>query len=830
MDTLTQDLRYALRSLRRSRGVTLAAVLTLGLGMGASTAVFALLKRAVLDPLPYRESSRLVRLKNRVSGVGPGVEWDMSTAQYFYLREHATSLAAIGIYQTGGTNVAGQGGPERAVATVCNAGLLRLLGAPAAVGRLFDERDDAPGAPAVVVLSYGFWKREFGADGGVVGRRLSLNEQPHEIIGVLAQGAELPPERGSPISLHTDVWLPMRLNPAGPFWSEHAYPVIARLGSSATVESVQAEIGRLTAELPVAFPQVYSTAFFQRFGFHTLTYPLKRYVVGELGRNLWILFGAVGLVLLIACANVANLLLVRVESRRRETAIRTALGATRRTILRESFAQTLVLTVASAALALWVSAGGISLLTALSPSGVPRLDNLGLDAPALAFTLVLSSTVAAGLALIATLGAPLPSGLVALHEGGRSTTVGRERQRLRSKLVIAQVALALVLVVGAGLLIRSFALLRSVNPGVDPNGVLTVQVFLPRQRYDDMRRVWRFFDGVLARIRALPGVVAAGASQKLPFGGEYGCTSQWFEDQVVSQRIQERGLTNCAGPAATTPGYLEALGIPVLAGRTLTPDDIDHPARGAVIVSKAFASRFWPGENAIGKGVKSAESRPPFYHVVGVVGDVHGESLNEPAALAVYYPIVPNSPGWRWYLEGMYLVIRTTVVNPSSLLPAIRRAVGEVDPAIPLANAEEMQVIVGRSMSRLSFTMVLLGIAGAVALSLAAIGLYGTISYLVARRTNEIGVRLALGAQPVQVRRLVVRGSLKLTLVGVGIGLIGALALTGVLQTLLYGIQPTDPVAYGGAVLVLLAVAVAAAWVPARRAAGVDPMVALRSE
>jgi len=753
----------------------------------------------------------------------------LSTAQYFYFRDHAKALDQVGIYQTDGVNVAVDGRPQRATVVVSNAGLLRLLGGRTVIGRLYGDSDDTPNAPSVVALSYGFWQREFGGARDVVGRTLLLNEQPFVIIGVLAPGVDLPQERGSPITQRTDVWYPMRLDPAGPFYNTHVYPAIARLAAGASAADATSDIGRLTPQLPEAFPQAYSAGFFSQYGFRTVAYPLQAYVLGDMSRNLWILFGAVGIVLVIACANVANLLLVRVESRRREIAIRAALGAGRRAIMRHAFAESLVLTVAAGALALLVSSAGVSALAALAPAGTPQIDHLDLNAGVLGFTLASVVVIAVGLAAFVA-ARSTPGGSGALSEGGRSSTVGVERQRLRSALVVTQVALALVLLVASGLLIRSFDRLRRADPGVDPKGVMTVQLFLPRQRYGDMRRVWQFTDAALARIRALPGVSAAGIAQNLPFSSAYGCTVQGFEDATVRERLHERHMTSCAGQAATTPGYLEALRIPLIAGRSFTDADNAGTAAGAAIVSRAFAERFWPGENPIGKGVASARGSAPFYHVVGVVGDVHAASLEDPPAIAIYYPVVPNTPQWNWYLDELFLVVRTGLASPESLLPAIRGAVAEVDPAIPLANAEEMQPIVDRSMTRLSFTMKLLGVAGAVALLLAAIGLYGTISYVVARRTSEIGVRIALGAQSPAVQRLVVGTSLRLTAAGLGVGVIAALILTRLLRTLLFGVGPTDLVAYAAASALLALVALAAAWAPARRATRVDPMIALRAE
>jgi predicted permease len=396
---------------------------------------------------------------------------------------------------------------------------------------------------------------------------------------------------------------------------------------------------------------------------------------------------------------------------------------------------------------------------------------------------------------------------------------------------VAQVALALMLVVGSGLLLQSFRLLRAVDPGIDPQGVLALDWYLPYQRYDSLSKVWRFHDQVFQKVRAIPGVLAAGASQELPLLSGFGCTVQGFEEPVVYDRVKEMGLTTCAGQAPTTPGYFEALGIPLLAGRYFTDSDNLFPERGAVIVTKAFAERFWPGENPVGKGVNpNGRTKAPFYHVVGVVGDVRGTAVDEPPAMGIFYPIVAMPGGGRWYPSSFHVVIKTSREDPVSLLPAIRSAMNQVDPTIAIANAESMRTIVNRSMGRLSFTLLLLGIAGGVALALAAIGLYGLISWVVARRTNEIGVRIALGAQTRQVELLVVGRAMKLAAAGLAIGLLGAAASSRVLGGLLYGVAPWDPVSYLGAVVVLGTVAVVAGWIPARRAARVDPVVALREE
>ncbi len=807
--------------------------LALALGIGASTAVYTALERVVLDPLPYPDANRLVQLKSSVPKVGPGTEWDVSEGAWFFFGREARTIDGLGAYRRGGANLSGPDGPERARTAQIAAHTLPLLGARAVLGRLIDEHDDVPGGAPVAVVSHRFWQRRLGGDARVVGTTISIYEQPVEIIGVMAPGVDLPPTGGTPAALlETDVWLPLRLNPAGPFWNAHTqFRTIARLKKGVTLDQAQAEFVSLNARLPEAVPNAYTREGMRASGFATRVYPLKTYVVGEVSKTLWILFGAVGVVLIIAYANVANLFMVRAEARRREVVIRTALGADATAIARHFLAESLVLASAGGVLAIVLASWGVEALTHLAPDGVPRLQALKPDGSVILFALGLVLLAAAVLAALPALRARRAVGAGELVQGDRGPTVGRESQRVRSGLVTAQVALALVLVVGAGLLVESMQRLRSVDLGIKPHGVFIAQLYLPYQRYDSLSKMWRFYSAALERVRAIPGVEAAGLTSDVPLEGGYGCTVQGFEDPAVRQHLADAGVTLCAGQEPTSPGYFEAMGIPVILGRSLTQDDLDHPERGSVVVSKAFAERFWPGENPIGKGVgPNGIINQQFYRVVGVVGDVYAGSAGGARGLAVYYPVlrIPGTSGW--WANPMTLVVKTRSDDPVSLLPAIQTAIRDVDPSIPVADVDAMETIVDRSMGQLSFAMVLLAIAAATALVLAAVGLYGVISYVVNRRTGEIGIRMALGAQPSQVARLVVGGSVRLALVGVSFGVVAALGFTRVLRGLLYDVQPTQPLAYLIATLVLGAVAALAAYLPARRAARIDPMIALRNE
>jgi predicted permease len=827
------ELRVAIRSLRQRPGFTAVAILTLALGLSATTAIYTALERVVLDPLPYPDANRLVRLKSPVPGVAAGREWDVSEGAWWFFGREAQTIEAMGAYDRAGVNVVGPEGPARARSAEVTAATLRLLGARAALGRLFDETEDDPGGPAVAVVSHGYWRRQLGGHPNIVGTTLNIYERPYEIIGVMAPGVELPPEAGAPSALMgTDLWLPLRLNPAGPHWNTHtAFRTIARLTPGTEVETAQAELDGLTARLPEVVPTAYTQGFMDRYQFSTRAYPLKAYVVGEIANNLWILVGAVSIVLLIACANVANLLLVRAEGRRREVAIRTALGAGKAAIARAALAEGLVLSLAAAPLALALAFWGVDWLATLAPEGIPRLSGVRPDGSVVAVTFGLSLIAALVVAALPVWRAGGSVPVTELSEGGRGFTAGPSRQRVRAGLVVAQVALALTLIVGAGLLMESFRRLRSVDSGIQPAGVLTLRLFLPYPRYDSIPKMWRFHSAALERVRALPGIAAAGLTSDLPLSGGFGCTVQGFEDRAVSERLAEAGGTSCAGQEPTSPGYFEAMGIPVLRGRGLTREDLDFPERGSVVVSQAFADRFWPGEDPIGKGVgPSGNNRPPFYRVVGVVGDVYNEPPAGERAVAIYYPVtrIPGTPGW--WPNPMTLVVKSGLDDPASLLPAIQRAIQQVDPTIPPADVELMETLVERSMAQLSFITTLIAIAAATALLLAAVGLYGVVSYVVTRRTGEIGVRMALGAEPAQVARLVVSGAVRLALLGAAIGIVAALGSSRVLSRLLYGVEATRPVAYVLAALLLAAVAAGAAYLPARRAARVDPVVALRHE
>ncbi|MEJ2236728.1 MAG: ADOP family duplicated permease, partial [Gemmatimonadales bacterium] len=672
----------------------------------------------------------------------------------------------------------------------------------------------------------------FGSDPAVIGRSLSINGNPYEVVGVLQSGARIP---GALPGSHGDLWVPLQIDPEGYFGNNHVFSMVARLAPQVAPVTAEVELERLTQLLPDRFPNAYSQSFFERYGFRSKVTPLKQAIVGEVSQNLWILFGGVALVLLIAAANVANLFLVRMEDRRHELSVRQALGANKWTLARHVLAESWILSAVGGALALLVGFWALPALAALAPGTLPRIDNVSFTQWTVTFVVMASMIVGIGIALhpIAHYGRSDATAEMPWME--RYSTHGRERQRMRAGLIVLQVALALTLVAAAGLVLDSMRELSRVDPGVEPEGVITAGVFLTPTRYGSDMEVWTAYRQMLERVRAIPGVEGAGMTAELPVLGGFGCTIQGFEDPDVYKRLDDAGLTTCAGQEPTTPGYFEAMGIPLLEGRTFTDGDNDDPTRGAVIVSRAFAERFWPGEEPLGKGVMpSGRTQGAVYRVIGVVGDVPARALDGETAIAVYYPVVHNSDESRRWSGGvptsMSLVVKTSLADPLLLAGEVRRAVQSVDPTVPVAHIASMEGIIRDSTARLRFTSLLLGIATAAALVLATVGLYGVVSYLVTRRTREIGIRIAIGAAPSTVRREVVRRSLLLVTGGVVIGLLLGIAATRGMQGILYGVEATDPITFVRAALVLILVAALASWLPARRAAKVDPVEALRAE
>jgi putative ABC transport system permease protein len=826
-----REVRHAARMLLRTPAFSVIALITLALGIGATTAIFTVLDAVVLRPLPYPESDRLVSVMHPVSGAGVEAgKWGTSVAGYFYFRRENRTLSDLGVYQTGRVSVAGDGEAERVRAAYVTSSLLTTLRARPAVGRLITPEDDRPGVARVVVLGYDFWARRYGSDPGVVSRMIEVEGRPMQVVGVAAGGLNLPrpgafASNADLAGFGVDLWFPLRLDPDARAINEHTYTGVGRLKPGVTPEAAERDLAQLTARLPELFPNAYSPSFMREYNFGMSVIPLRDEVLGNnVARALWILFGAVGLVLLIACANVSNLFLVRMEARRHEAAIRAALGAGRGQIATHYLAESLLLALVAGALGLALAQAATRALLAVAPTNIPRLSEVHLGWTAGGFAALISLVAGVAFGLF-----PLLRGVDTrpLREGSHGLTPSRPQRVVRNGLVISQVALALVLLAAAGLMVRSFARLRDVRPGLDPRGVLVFEVAAPVARYRTYDDVTAFQRQLHARLGALPGVQSVGATTHLPLQGFTGCAVVFVEGRWP---LRPGEVPPCVSTPRVTPGFFRTLGIQVR-GRAPDWSDIDA-GTGAVVVTRALAERLWPGEDAIGKGINSnGGTVSNYYRVVGVVDELRAGGLEKPPTEAVFYPVRALPKTWLWEpARIMTVAVRTNLTRPAALTRAIRRAVTDLEPRVALANVRTMEEVVERSMARASFLMLLLGTAAGMALVLSAVGIYGVISYIVGQRRAEIGIRMALGARVSQVGRLVVLQSLRLAVIGVALGLIGALAGTRALRALLFEVSPTDPVVLVIVSAVLVFLAALASYAPARRAARVDPVEALRAQ
>jgi predicted permease len=816
MSSVPATFRSLLRGLRRSPGFLLVAVITLGVGIGANAAIFSVVDAVVIRPLPYPEPDRLVGVWNDAPGINSR-HFEHSTGSYALYRRENRVLADLGIYSEGSVTLTGRQSPERLGATAATGSIFSVLRVPPAHGREIQEADEKPGAEKVAVLSDPLWRSRFGGDLKALGAMVRIDGVEHRIVGVMPPGFRFP-------SPETELWVPMTIDHAKLEAGNFNYRGIGRLRPGISTQRAARELSVLVWRIP----EVYSDGeinrgMLEQAKFTVLVNPLRDDVVGNVERVLWVLLGSVACILLIACANVANLFLVRAEGRQREVAVRTALGATRGDVARLFLGESLALALLGGALGLALAGAGVRLLAALRPQGIPRLEEIAVDGRVLLFTLLLS--VLAGLLCggLAALRYGRPALVPALKEGGRGGTGGRERHRARNVLVVAQVALALVLLVGSGLMVKSFWRLRGVDPGFDSHSVLALRLDLPEAVYPTTTVTLGFVRQLLDRVRALPGVAGAATVDPLPLSGDDSTSAYTMEDFPV--RPDE--VPPLLGTRFVSPGYFQAMGIPVIAGRAF--DRLD-PSRREVVISHGLAERFWKGQSPIGKRLTAGmKAEPLWYTIVGVVGDVHDRGLEEKPAESIYFPMVRFDAKEEWAPRSFFLVVRGQV-DPAALVAPIRGVIRELDPNLPLSRVGPMREMVARSMARTSFTMLLLVIAAAVALLLGAVGIYGVISYVVGQRKREIGVRMALGAQRRDISRMVLREGLAVTLTGVAIGLAFALAVTRLMIALLYGVTPTDPATFVAVPVLLAAVSLFASWMPARRAAAVDPQEAIRYE
>jgi putative ABC transport system permease protein len=812
MESFLQDCRYAVRILARSPGFTLIAVLALALGIGANSAIFSIVNAVILKPLPYDKPEQLVQLWMRFTGIGIPNDQNWVSAPEFVDLQQNQSLSHLAAIASASFNLNISGTPERIDSAVVSTTFFPLLGVQAQLGRVFLPEEGQPGRDRVVLLSDGLWRRRFGADPAISGRKLVMNGQSYLVVGVLPRDFQLP--------LEAEVWTPLvfsadDLSPNSR--GNHGYQVIARMKPGLSLEQARADMDVVSKRIIEQHPDYP----YQRFNFRVLTIPLLEQQIGDIKTALWVLMSAVGLVLLIACANVANLLLVRASSREREIAVRQALGVSRWRLLRQLLTESAILGLMAGVIGLFLGYWALRLLTTLAATSFPRVVEAHMDLRVLAFTLLVS--LATG--ILFGLAPAFSSRHVthdALKEGGRGGTAGAGSQRLRGTLVVAEVALSLTLLVGAGLLIRSFLRLQDVDTGFRPEGVLTMRISLPSEKYAKIEQNRTFFRELLAQIRQLPGVDAAGGATGLPLSatGWSGTTT------VDSQAVQPQDASPEADQRPVFPGYFEALAIPLVRGRYFEQRD-NETAAPVAIIDETMANTYWPKEDPIGKRIKQGgrQSSQPWRTIVGVVRHVRYRTLESPSRVEFYWPYDQTS----FPLGSMSLAIHTSS-DPRSLAGVVQRQVQALDPDQPAYRIRTMSELMSESMARRRLSMSLLAVFAGLALALAAVGIYGIMSYSVAQRAHEVGIRMALGAGSMDVVRMVLGQSLGLTLAGILVGLLGSLALTNFLSSLLFNIKATDATTFLLVALILAVVALVASFVPAYRATTVDPVNALRQE
>jgi putative ABC transport system permease protein len=818
MSSLRLDLRFALRTLRKNPGFTATALAALALGIGATTAIFSVVNTVLLRPLTFPDPDRIVSFF-LTSPNGPS--YGGSATRFNVWREQNRAFQDISAYEYNGANLNLTGGvfAEQIHGIRVSSGYFRLFGAPVIFGRTFTADEDRPNGGRAVVLNYGLWQRRFGGDPRIVGKTISLGGTPYLVVGIVGPGFNT--ELDSP----PDVWLPFQIDPASVDHAQY-FSVVARLRPGVTLAMAKAQLQLAANEFRRKFPNMMG----QRDGFAIEPFPEA--IVSEVRSSLLVLAGAVSFVLLIACANVANLLLVRATGRKREIALRAALGAGRGRIIRQLLTESVVLSALGGALGLGLGLVGVHALLAINPGDIPRIGEHGsaivLDWRLVAFTSFVSLAAGIVFGLIPALDVSRTDLSVTLKEGGGRSGTGFRQNKTRSLLVVSEMALALVLLIGAALLIRSFVALRAVNPGFDARNILTMRMSLAEPRFEKTSSVNRLIQNAVQRIETLPAVLSAGASYTLPLEGGFGVPFNIVGRTPATGRYDGRGWI------AVSPHYFDVFKIPFVRGRVF--NDRDDAAGGRVaIINEALARQFWPKGDPIGERVLlgkgyGPEFEEPERQIVGIAQDVHDFGLNRNPSPMVYVPMAQVADGLTALVtrDARLTWIVRTRVDPRSLRSSIAKELEEVSGGLPVANVRSMKEVVSASTARADFNMTLLAIFGAAALLLAVIGVYGLMAYSVGQRTRELGIRLALGAESARVRNMVVGEGMRLALIGVVIGMAAAFGLTRLLRSFLFGVEAWDPMVFVTVPVVLSAAALMAVWFPARRAAGTDPAEALR--
>jgi putative ABC transport system permease protein len=814
LEAFWQDLRFGARALRRNPGFAAVAVTTLALGIGANAAIFSVVNAVLLQPLPWSKPDRAVMIWSR--WVSFDKTW-VAEGEVVDYRKRSRTLTEVAAWGEGQVNLTGDGEPERVAAASVTSNLFSTLGVTPLLGRTFTAEEDVPNGPDVVVLGFGLWNRRYAADPSLVGRPILIDGKPHHVLGVMPPDFVLPTDFRNPQP--TQLWVPQRLDPTSMDHGNHGLYAAGRLVPGATV-------GQAADELHGIAQAMTAEGFYPpQMQFDTVVLSLTDEVVGSVRRAMWLLFGAVGFLLLIACANVANLLLARAEGRQREIAVRSALGAGGGRVLRQLLTESLVLSAISGLAGLALAFAGIRFLAWWNPASIPRVAGVSLDERVLIFTAAAALLTSVLFSLVPALRALRPDITDSLKDGGQNASTGVSRQRFRNGLVVVEMALAVVLLVGAGLTLRSLWALQRVPLGFDPSGVLTMRLALPASSYEDPGRVVSFYQQLVERVRQLPGVRSAGAARSLPLGstiGDFGLRVDGYQPPPG---------TNAKGDwQIVTDGYLEAMGERLVRGRAFTSADrTDTMLVG--LINEEMARRYWAGRDPIGGRFRigGGSANRPWVTVVGIVADVRHNGITDPIKEKFYVPHTQWHRSLGSPIRAMTLIVKTAN-DPAAVAQPVRDVVRSLDPSLPVTDVRTMSSVVNATLSTPRFTGILLGAFAALALLLSAIGIYGVLSYLVSRRTREIGIRVAIGANRTDVLRMVIKSGLVLALAGIGLGVALAAGASRLMQGLLYEVRSSDPLTFVVVGVTLSVVAAFASLVPAWRASRVDPVIALKSE
>jgi len=829
LEELLADVRYGLRALRHNPMFTAVALLTIAIGIGANTAVFSVVNSVLLKPLKYPNAEQLVSLHQIAPGAPGLADFEsglhLSPSMYFTYAEHNRAFQSLGVWDSGTASVTGLAEPEQVRTVEVSDGVLQVLDVPPAAGRWLSEADQIPRGPQRVMLSYGYWQRRFGGDRSIVGRNITVDGRPREVVGVMQKGFRL-------ADTDFDVIVPLAFERRNLILAGFGFEGVARLKPGVTIAEADADLTRMLPIWMDSWTNGPGTNphFYETWKITPMIRPLKREVIGNVSDVLWVVMGTIGLVMLVACANVTNLMLVRIEARQQELAVRAALGAGWGRMVRGLLVESMILGLMGGVLGAAFAYAGVRLLLAIGPANLPRLSEISLDARTLGFAVLLALLSGLLLGLIPALKYAGPRASLAFPSGGRSASASRERHRARSILVVGQVAMALVLLVSAGLMIRTFEALRTVDPGfTDPQHLQVMRISIPEALVAEPERALRIQHDILEKLAATPGVKSAGLVSEMPmegFDADWDCIfaqDKIYPDDVMAPLRLYKYIS---------PGFLETAGTRLIAGREFTWSDV-YGLRPVVMISENLAREMWGTPSAaLGKQLREFP-KMPWHEVIGVIQDVRERGVQDNAPEIVYWPpmmeyLFGNKAAQTVRTETF--VARSERAGTEAFLNEVRQAVWSVNPNLPLASVRTMKDVYDKSVARTSFTLVMLGIAGAMALVLGIIGIYGVVSYTVSQRKREIGIRLALGAQGGDVLQMVLKQGARMALAGVAVGLGAALGMTELMKSLLFGVTARDPMTFAAVAALLLFVALLASYIPARRATLVDPMVALRYE